>query len=521
MDVVYRNAFSRVAFIFALIVITAGAFAFRYPRLEQRPMHCDEAVHAVKAGDLLEKGEYVYDPHDYHGPTIYYFALPFIWWQGAHTLPQTNEWMFRMVPVVFGTALVLLAWLLRNGLGYSATLMAAFLTAVSPAMVFYSRYYIQEMVFVFFTFGMLVSGWRYSQTRHGGWLLLLGACAGFMHATKETCVLVWFAMAVALLTVMASVIRRDGNCQRVRAYVKPYWFLALFGVAFGVSAYFLSGGFHHPRALLDGVLTYLNYFKRADGVGMHDHPWYYYLSLLAYSKPGAGVWWSEGLILVLALAGLGVAWRQRKEQTSNALLIRFLAVYTLVLIAVYSAVPYKTPWCLLGFLHGLILLAGVGGAAMLAGLRKRPVQAVALGLLLLGIGQLGKQAYRASYRYYADERNPYVYAHTANDFLNFVKRMDELAAVAPEGHNMLIKVLTPDCWPIPWYLRTYTRVGFWQEAIPDPDADVVITSLELNDAVAAQLKQPYHQQHYGLRPEVPLVVYIKEPLWDAFMKTRG
>jgi hypothetical protein len=29
-----------------------------------------------------------------------------------------------------------------------------------------------------------------------------------------------------------------------------------------------------------------------------------------------------------------------------------LAFYTLILLALYSAIPYKTPWCLLGFLHG-------------------------------------------------------------------------------------------------------------------------------------------------------------------------
>lgn len=521
MDVVKNSVVLRIAFVIALIAITAGAFAFRYPRLEQRPMHCDEAVHAVKAGDLIEKGQYIYDPHDYHGPTIYYFALPFVWGQGAHTLQQTSEWMFRIVPVLFGTALILLLFLVRDGLGRGSILIAALLTAVSPAMVFYSRYYIQEMVFVFFTFGMLASGWRYSRSRQGGWLLASGICAGFMHATKETCVLVWFAMGVALLVAVWPTWQRDGIIKSVRDLVNPYWVLAALVGGFLVSAFFLSGGFHNPRAILDGVLTYASYFKRADGVGMHDHPWDYYLRMLAYSKLGAGVWWSEGLILVLAACGLVVAWRQRSDRSSSAALIRFLAVYTVVLTAVYSAVPYKTPWCLLGFLHGMILLAGVGAVAVLSGLRKRPLQAMAFLLLLLGIGQLGQQAYRANYRYYADTRNPYVYAHTANDFLNFVKRMEELAAVAPEGHNILIKVVTPDCWPMPWYLRDFPRVGYWQDPISDQDADIVVTSLELNDEVAARLKQSYHSQHYGLRPEVPIVVYIKEALWDAFMKTRG
>jgi predicted membrane-bound mannosyltransferase len=51
------------------------AFLFRFPLLAQRPMHCDEAVHADKFGTLLEQGRYEYSTVDYHGPTLYYMAL--------------------------------------------------------------------------------------------------------------------------------------------------------------------------------------------------------------------------------------------------------------------------------------------------------------------------------------------------------------------------------------------------------------------------------------------------------------
>ena len=39
-------------------------------------MHHDEANQAVKFGALLERGEYRYDAHDHHGPTLYYLTLP-------------------------------------------------------------------------------------------------------------------------------------------------------------------------------------------------------------------------------------------------------------------------------------------------------------------------------------------------------------------------------------------------------------------------------------------------------------
>ena len=49
--------------------------------------------------------------------------------------------------------------------------------------------------------------------------------------------------------------------------------------------------------------------------------------------------------------------------------VRFLALYTFALAAAYSLIAYKTPWCLLSFWHGMILLAGVGAAWLV---RRRP-----------------------------------------------------------------------------------------------------------------------------------------------------
>ena len=64
--------FIRVFVIIALMVV---ALAFRLPMLNNRPMHTDEAVNAIKFGTLLEQNRYEYDPGDYHGPTLNYLTL--------------------------------------------------------------------------------------------------------------------------------------------------------------------------------------------------------------------------------------------------------------------------------------------------------------------------------------------------------------------------------------------------------------------------------------------------------------
>ena len=127
--------------IFAIFFL---ALAFRLPRLHERPMHVDEAVQAFKTGLLLDENQYRYDPEEYHGPTLHYIARPILRLCGVKTFADTNETHFRAIPAIFGSLIVLLFLAMGDGLGRMSAVFAALLTAVSPAMVFYSRYYIHE-----------------------------------------------------------------------------------------------------------------------------------------------------------------------------------------------------------------------------------------------------------------------------------------------------------------------------------------------------------------------------------------
>ena len=156
---------------FVAVALTAG-LALRLARLDVRPMHHDEANQAVKFGALLERGDYRYDTHDHHGPTLYYLTLPFAWLRGQATLAALDEWTLRGVPAAFGAATILLLPLVAADIGRTAVVAAALLMALSPAMVFYSRMYIQESMFACFTLAFAIAvgramterGWRWPVT---------------------------------------------------------------------------------------------------------------------------------------------------------------------------------------------------------------------------------------------------------------------------------------------------------------------------------------------------------------------
>src|SRR5205814_10459669 len=108
----------------------------------------------------------------------------------------------RLASVAFGVGLILLLLLLADGLGRQAAAWAAIFTAISPAMVFYSRYFIHEMLLLFFTALTLGAGWRYAQTRSARWAALTGAGLGLMFATKETLVITVAAIGLAAIATL-------------------------------------------------------------------------------------------------------------------------------------------------------------------------------------------------------------------------------------------------------------------------------------------------------------------------------
>ncbi|MHC4983134.1 MAG: flippase activity-associated protein Agl23 [Planctomycetota bacterium] len=517
-------------------VVVAAAVIFRLPQLGIRVMHADEAVHAAKFGQLLEEHKYRYDPSEFHGPSLNYLTLPVASATGAESLKQVRQVHLRLVPAIFGILLVAAAWPLRKGLGEPAVLAAAALTAVSPAMVFYSRYYIHEALLVFFTFGAIVSFWcalrGRTRLRRTILLALAGVFVGLMHATKETCVIALFAMLTA--GVAAAIWCRPAGRWDLRRKAPAIagGAITLLIVAASVSAIFYSSFLANPGGPVDSIAAYANYIGRASGkaqAAWHVHPWHYYLRVLIGPHRAGYEVWSEGFIVLLAAAGIAAGAIGRGLGQSSIYLVRFLSVYTVVMIVAYSAMPYKTPWCVLGALHGMILLAGIGAAVLVRSVRPRAAKAAIAALLAAGIAHLAWQAYVGSYLRPEDPRNPYVYAHTTADVPALAKAVENIAAASPKGRDMPVQVISPgdDYSPLGWYLRRLNCVSYGSIPTGRP-APVIICEPSVDLAGLLSNAPPAEQHLYidltkrmspdrelQLRPGVPLRAYVRADLLEA------
>jgi uncharacterized protein (TIGR03663 family) len=471
-----------------LVLLTLAGFWLRCRDLSSRPMHADEANQAVKTGELLESGRYEYDPHDHHGPVLYYAALPIAWLRGQRTLAGLDELTVRLVPALAGAASVFLLGLLAAPLGRWPSLAAAAFLAASPPAVYFSRYFIQETLLVTFTLAALVCARRWWASGRSGWAAAAGACAGLMLATKESAPLFG---AAALAALAATRPRPDVSADRRTGL----GCLVALASALALAALFYSSFGSHPSGMRDAVRAYAEQAARLGaGDTGHEKPWWYYLRLFAWQRNGGLVFEQAGFLL-LVLAGLAAA-----VSAGNALL-RWAAAYSVLVLFALSATPYKTPWLSVNLVPGFAILAA-GAVACLG--RSGAGRFIAVAATVGVLGMLCLQTRRVTGAYASDPRNPYAYVHSSPDVLKFRPAADAARVRSPGGP---VRVISEEYWPLPWYFRGLGNVGYWSQPPAECDGAMVVASAGLADAVRERLHGAYEESYLGLRPGFVCVVF--------------
>ena len=504
-----------------VIVIFLIAAVLRLYDLNLVPLHHDEGVNGNFLVRLVREGVYKYDPENYHGPTLYYFAGLFPWiarilfGKSAEETYGLTTVSIRLVPAFFGLATIVLIFLLRRRLGTVATLTAALLLALSPGAVYLSRYFIHEMQFVFFTLGIVVALVYFYDTRSAAYLILASASAALLFATKETAMISVGVLAIAFGVTRLYLRLRAGPNAPARSRARPargtfgklvdefggpvviVVFSALAVIVF-VTLYvaFYSSFFRNPQGINDSLKTFAVWTKT--GTVAHVHPLQTYIGWLLQQ---------ESPLLFLGCVGGGLTVLRPKN--SFAL---FSALWAFGLLAAYSLIPYKTPWLLLNFIVPLALVAGYAVQAIYE-LDKRQLRLTGV-ILVLVVGIATYQTIDLNFFNYDNDDTyyVYVYAHTKRDTLNLV---NEIRRIARDEHGAEtgISILSPDYWPLPWYLRNYTRVGYYGRLAPSTEP-IIIANANQKEEIEANFGELYQQVASGeydggfeLRPGVRLLLY--------------
>jgi uncharacterized protein (TIGR03663 family) len=525
----------------AVIVAVGGLLRLVY--LTSVPLHHDEGVNGNFLVSLVRHGTYTYDPNNYHGPTVYYFAAIIPWiarFLGGVTARDQyglTTFNIRLVTVAFGIATIGLALMLRKRLGTIGALSAAALIAISPGAVYLSRYFIHESLYVFFTLAIVVAVLKYYDTGASVYLILASISAALMTATKETWIINGPVLLIALVTTTAFFWIRDklkgrkskssgetGN--RLERFGGPISIatvaLMAFTVFIVINVLFYSSFFtNYPKGVNDALLTLSLWRKRTHE---HEHPWSQYLFWLIQE---------EGLLVFLGGIGALVAvWR------ANNRFAVFIAQLAFGLLAAYSLVGYKTPWITLNFIVPLALISGYALDVFYQKLREfqQPWFLIAPAILIVAF--CGYQMYQLNFVHFDDDQYVYVYAHTRRETLVMLEQIDKAANQMKTGYDTGVAIVSPEYWPLPWYFRDYKRVGYYGTVVqttepiiigcvactesgdPTPQKEKIeqmygaeyeqIDSSKLSDSRILPDRNP--QGSYSLRPGVDLLLYVRRDI---------
>lgn len=478
--------------------VVATGTLLRICQLNLKPLHSDEGVNGFFLLGLFREGIYRYNAANYHGPTLYYFAM--ISCSVNNLLfgrEGPNTVAIRLVPVLFGIGILVLLLNLRNRLGSAGTLTAIALVAVSPGMVYISRDFIHEMLLVFFTLWLVVCGLRFWDTRETRHLLLASVAAALMISTKETAPISLAALGIGAGGALALMLAPH---KMTAAEWGGWWRIGLLALAalalFVISCLLFYSSFfgNYPQGILDAVTTY-TYWART-GVSQHTAPWYTYLVWLLRE---------EAPIFLLGTIGAALALFRRRNPFAI-----FAGIWAFALLLAYSILPYKTPWILLNMILPLCLVAGHAVQELWDArtrLFRGASQFVPAAMIALALAIAFYQSVQLNFFHYDDSRYSYPYAQTSRGFLDLVEEVHAIASSAGSGNATGITVVTSDYWPLPWYLRDYRNVSYYDHTVP-AGTTIFIGSWKEVPALQRQLAERYRLVgFYPLRPGADLVLF--------------
>jgi len=456
--------------IFLLILIIA--IFVRFWQLDLKLLHHDEAIHAWFSYELLTTGAWAYDP-SYHGPFLYFITA------GMFALFGDSDLVARLLPALFGTLLIPLAYCIYR-IGYidkKQTLLVALLLALSPEMVYFSRFLRHDIFMLFFTFLLLVAVlyyFEYGQTRYA---VIAALAAGGALCCKEE-------MPVILLIFGLFFIYGIWHRKFTLPQDWKYDFvLGAFIVLVVMSVLYSAFGAHLDTLIGQNfALNTTGWYKAVEHwIAMHNQqrlggPLYFYIPFyLLYEVP----------IFILAIIGtlqiLGkelklsllirrlktrIQYRgskipadelavislyqlkdRRTEYTKSDLFFSFCVFWMITVMVFYAFVGEKVPWLIIPQLLPMCFVA-------VYKLNWQKVVFAIAGCLFLAV-----MTWHVAF-IPADINEPIVQVQNSEDLREVMQLIDASDHVVVASKNY---------WPLPWYYRgdRWNKIKFYGDIVDE------------------------------------------------------
>jgi len=467
--------------IFLLIFIIALILRFWQPDLKL--LHHDEAIHSWFSYKLLTEGSWMYDP-SYHGPFLYFVTA------GMFKTFGDSDLVARLLPALFGVLLIPLVYCIYRlrYINRNQTLLICLFIAISPDMVYFSRFLRHDIFMLFFTLLLIVAFFYYFERAQSRFICIAAiAAAGALSCKEEMPIILIIIGSFFLIAIW------QGRYTLPPQWKKDLIISLLLIVALCCVLYTGFGG--HPNTIIGdnfGVTAEGIHFE-ANTTGwyqavehwteMHNQqrlggPWFYYFPLdLLYELPIFLLAVIGTIQILVSGSGIPSFWRRLKnwiiyrhfrhsvgdlatisahqlrtakeDNSKSELFFRFCVYWMLLTMAFYAYVGEKVPWLIIPQLLPMCFIATY------------KLNWQKLLLILVGCIFLIVMTWHVAF-VPADINEPIVQVQNSEDLHEVMQIMN--------NSNKII-IASKDYWPLPWYYRgdRWDKITLYTT----PDADII------------------------------------------------
>jgi uncharacterized protein (TIGR03663 family) len=513
-------------------LIVFFALLIRLLDLGNRVFHHDESVHASFTLKLLETGQYRYDPA-YHGPFLFHSTAVVFHFLGI------NDTTARLIPVFFGVATILLLFLLKKELGERGVLLSAFLLSFSPSMVYFSRFFRNDLIIVFCTLATVIGGIRYLENLHSPkrypYIILAASSLAVAVSSKENAYLV--ILMFGAYAGIYSLYRFYSDWKKEKLSLKRTLFLKISAISLFLPEILLSGTlfifivmlfytslFRTPETLYSIVEKAFSHWIAMHKIERIGGPFYFYIPiLLVYEFP----------IILFGTVGIIHFLRKKGKNFSFFLFISYWAVASLLL---YSYLQEKVPWLVVhivlpfGILAGAYLgdfFSGSSGRRTenlpeaadtsfgidkksVFGIKNSSIHILVAGILALTLIIFLAQCISINFYRSMDPDERMTYSQASPDIRVL---MEKIGGFNQGPDTLRISVVDPDnlYWPLPWYFRDYKKAAYYTKPPENEEYDAIIVpaTYQMYREIP---EEKYASYNFSLRPGKNFTLYYDKKL---------
>ncbi|MEM4347201.1 MAG: TIGR03663 family protein [Candidatus Altiarchaeota archaeon] len=442
-------------------ILFIGAF-LRIYQLDLRPAHFDEGggyAHGIL--NILRGGIYDYNP-DFHGPFLFHITALIFFLFGI------NDITLRITEAIFGVFSIFLMYPIRKEFSRVSFLAVSAFLAISPSLVYFSRFALHDSYFIFFTFATIVSFLLFIRKKKKIYAYSTAASLSFLFTVKESAYItfaIFFSYLLLEFLYLLIKNKRKANNKILEISKKKNLetifsciiiFIFIFTLLF--TSFFRN--FNNLEVAIKKPIT--NWIHRIEtGQGYYKPLTFYFEILMQFELP----------ILIFGVLGIFLTIFTRKP------VHRFFAYFALTSIAIYHYIPYKMSNMVVNISFPLILTSGIFFDFLSEKIDKFRKKAkiyffiiTYLVLLLSSIYILQNSIITNFVNYNNEPENKMVFVQTVDDIKQLLKEIERISERAPQGKMIEIDISIPQTeYPLSWYLRDYKNVRFYNEKVNVPE----------------------------------------------------